>query len=79
MHQSCHERLVIVSVDLRALKGESSGHQVLPPCMLKGLLLHSAGVQRMEQWECSSRAVLSGEIPERLAVTMYMHTLSRLN
>lgn len=39
MHQSCHERLVMVPVDLGVLKEEISGHQVVPLCMLKGLLV----------------------------------------
>lgn len=48
LHESCYERLVTVSFDLRALKGESSGHQAVPLSMLKGLLVHSTGIQRME-------------------------------
>lgn len=34
--------------------------------MLKALLVHSAGVQSVQEGDCYSRAALSGGIPEGL-------------
>lgn len=57
MHQNCHERFV-------CLPQVAIGRE--PLWMLKDLLIHSAGVQRVRKGACCSRAALSGMAPEWL-------------
>lgn len=57
MHQNCHERFV-------CWPQVAIGRE--PLWRLKGLLVHSDGIQRMKKGDCCSRAALSGRISEGL-------------